>query len=379
MNSEPIDHQSPSPANRTDLISLLSLLAVPEIGNKRAFELINLFGSSSEVLKSPAGEIASAIKIPLEVGQNVVQAGHNTEEAHKIIERMDEIGGQIVTVWDEAYPARLKKITDPPVVLYIMGEWSPLYYYSVAMVGTRSASNHGRRITPLIARELAEQGVTVVSGMAEGIDSLAHIGALEAGGRTIAVLGSGLDVIYPPSNRKLYARIIRQGAVMSEYPPGTKPETHHFPQRNRIISGISLGVVVVEAPSKSGALITAELADKQSRAIFAVPGDGGLTRSAGTNELIKSKNAIMVESGKEIIEELRSQLAPVLNVAATMVLPDMNDDEKLIYDLLENGALLKNDIIRETGLTVAKFGMILTSMQTRKLVKNYPGAQIGRA
>ncbi len=364
--------------SRSEKIALIGLLSAEGIGNSRAMELVRLFGSPSEVLTAPAGEISVAIKVPLKIGRSVVQVGRDLTKAEKIVARIDEIGARIVTLWDDEYPVRLKNIPDPPVVLYFLGEQSPLYNYSVGVVGTRLLSDHAKMITPKIAGELASAGITVVSGMALGVDSLAHEGALRAGGRTIAIIGTGIDVVYPPSNRKLYGRIIKQGVVISEYPPGTKPETHHFPQRNRIISGFSIGLIVVEGGKKSGALITARTAIEQGRELFAVPGAAGLSRSAGVNMLIKDGTAQLVESGAEVIEHLRSQLAPVLNVAVTLSLPDLDESELKIYNFLEEGPKLIDDIIRNSSINAIKVNQLITSMQLKGLVQRFPGARIGR-
>ena len=285
----------------------------------------------------------------------------------------------MVTFWDEDYPKRLRAINDPPVVLYVRGEKSPLYDYSIAIVGTRACSDHARRITPRIAGQLASSGVTIVSGMALGVDSLAHDGALKAGGRTIAVLGSGINVVYPPSNKGLYERIISQGMIVTEYAPDIKPDPFNFPQRNRIIAGLCLGVVIVEAGLKSGALITAKLAVEQGRELFAVPGAAGLPRSAGVNRLLKDGTATMIESADDIKEHLKSQLAPVLNMQATMALPELNDMEKRIYQLLENGSVIIDELIRGSGIGAVEVNKTLTTMQLKGLVKRFPGARVGRA
>ncbi|MDP8239007.1 MAG: DNA-processing protein DprA [Candidatus Hatepunaea meridiana] len=338
-----------------------------------------MFGSPEAVIAAPAGEIAAAIKVPLSVGRGVVKSGRSPEKAEKLLSRLSRSNARMVSLWDDEYPSRLKNITDPPIVIYINGDSSPLYDYSVAVVGTRAASDHSKGVTLRIAQELAAAGVTVVSGMALGIDSIAHEGALRAGGRTIAVLGSGIDVIYPPSNRKLYERIITQGMVVSEYPPGLEPNQHHFPQRNRIISGLSLGVVVVEAGLKSGALITGKLALDQGRELFAVPGAAGLPRSAGVNRLLKDGTAIFVEKGKDILDHLRSQLAPVLNVSATLSLPKLEANEAAVYNLLESGPLLIDELIRKSSISVIEMNRLLTVMQLKGLIHRLAGARIGRA
>lgn len=366
------------PLDRSSRIALLALLAAPGVGNRRARELVEMFGSPGEVLSAPAGEIAAAIKVPLKVGREVIRSGRSMEKVEKILDRLQPIDARLISIWDDKYPVRLKTIDDPPVVLYIKGEDSPLYDYAVAVVGTRVPSDNGKRIALRMSGELAAAGVTVVSGMALGVDSLAHEGALRAGGRTIAVLGSGIDVIYPGTNRKLYERITTQGAVMTEYNPGIDPDPHHFPQRNRIISGLSIGVVIVEAGLKSGALITARLALEQGRELFAVPGAAGMPRSAGANRILKDGAATMVESGEEVIEHLRSQLAPVLNVSASLALPKLDDKETLIYGLLETGPMLIDEIIRKSSIGTVEINMLLTSMQLKGLVRRYPGARMGR-
>ena len=254
-----------------------------------------------------------------------------------------------------------------------------MYDYAVAIVGTRAASDHAKRISINIAKEIASSGVTVISGMALGIDSRAHEGALRGGGRTVAVLGCGVDVIYPPSNRRLYERIIQQGAIISEYPPGTQPDPYHFPQRNRIISGLSLGVVVVEAGKKSGALITARLALDQGRELFAVPGLAGVPRTSGVHSLLRDGTAHFVENGAEITEHLRSQLAPVLNVTATLAMPKMEAAESKLYKLLEDGPRLVDELIRGVGLSAVEINRMLTTMQLKGLIRQIPGARFERA
>lgn len=358
--------------------ALITLLSVPGIGNQRAIDLVRLFGSPLKVLSAPPDQISAAIKGNASVGRAVVEAGKCSESTENILKRISAIGAKTVSLWDEDYPVRLKTIPDPPALLYTLGEHSPLNDYAVAVVGTRTPSDLGRRITPRLAGGLAASGVAIISGMAVGIDSLAHDGALTAGGRTIAVLGSGIDVIYPPTNKKLFERIVKQGVVMSEYPPGVEPDRFHFPQRNRIISGLSLGVVIVEAGLKSGALITARLGLEQGRELFAVPGAAGMSQSSGVNRLIKDGAAYMVESADEILEHLKSQLAPVLNISAALVLPDLNDKETTLYDLLEAGPKLIDELIRASGIGTLDVNRVLTSMQLKGIVQRLPGARVGR-
>lgn len=348
------------------------------IGNKRTFQLLRMFESPENVLSAPAGELASVLNIQVNAAKKITDTLRDLRPAEKMMEKLEQISGRLVTYWDDGYPERLKSIPDPPVIIYFLGEQSPLYEYSVSIVGTRVPSDHAKGITIRLAGELAAAGITIVSGMALGIDSLAHEGAIKAGGRTIAVLGSGIDVIYPPSNKQLYHKIVQKGAVISEYPPGVEPFAGNFPSRNRIISGISLGTVVVEAGGKSGALITARLALEHGRELFAVPGPAGSPRNAGTNRLIKESAAFMIENADEIVDHLRSKLAPVLNVSAALVLPDLNEQESDVYKLLEEGPRFIDDIIQSTGCSPMEVNRMLTSMQMKGLIRRYAGSRIGR-
>lgn len=368
-----------APVTRESKIALVALLRADGIGNRRATELIKQFGSLDRLFSAPAGEISAALNQPLSIGRAVHQAGRDLAKAGEVVAKAEKCGARILTWWDDDYPTRLKNIPDAPLILYCRGLTSPLYDYSVAVVGTRAPSEHGKRLGFRIGCELAQAGVTVVSGLAVGVDSEAHNGALTAGGRTVAVLGTGIDVVYPSTNRLLFERIVEQGAVMTDYPPGQGPEPHNFPTRNRIISGISLGVVVVEAGLKSGALITARYAIEQGRDLFAVPGPAGMPRSIGVNRLIKDGAGKMVESAAEIIEALRSPLAPVMNVAATLALPKLPEREGKLYALLETGAVLIDELIQKSGMGAVEVNQLLTAMQIQGLVRRYPGAKIGRA
>lgn len=364
--------------DRSQKVILIALASVSDIGNKRIIRLIELFDTPERILSAPAGEISNVLKVPISVGKEVAKAGRNLEKAEKILSRTESLGARYISIWDEDFPSRLKKIPNPPFAIYFLGETSPLYDYSLAIVGTRTASSHGLRLSFSISREIASCGVTIVSGMATGVDTKAHEGALEAGGRTIAVLGSGIDVIYPSSNRKLYEKIVQRGAVISEYPPGMDPDTHHFPQRNRIISGISIGTAVIEAGHKSGALITAKIAIEQGRELFACPGNAGLLKNAGTNKLLKEGVSHFVENGQDIIDILRSQLAPILNISAALTLPDMNETEMKLYKLLENGARQIDDIVRNIGKSIIEVNQVMTSMQIKGIIRQIPGARIER-
>ncbi len=373
---------TPSPSfelDRTNRVALMAILSTPNVGNRRAIELVEAFGGPEKVLSASVREIAHALNIQESAAREVAKAITSLREAERTMAKAEGMGAEFITCWDDEYPPRLKSLPDAPAALYRLGVHSPLYNFSVAIVGTRDASEYAQRVTRMIAQELAAAGVTIVSGMAIGIDTCAHEGALAAGGRTMAVLGCGVDVIYPPNNRKLYEKIIAQGAIISEYPPGSKADQFHFPQRNRIISGLSLGVIVTEAGIKSGALITARHALEQGRELFATPGPVGQPRSAGVNRLLKDNLAKMIDCAQDVVESLRSQLSPVLNVRAALSLPEMSAEERKVYNLLETGSRLFDELIRESGLSALEFSRVMTAMQLKGLVRRLPGARMARA
>jgi DNA processing protein len=292
----------------------------------------------------------------------------------------------LITYQDDDYPEKLKNIYDLPPFLYVRGSLMK-DDINIAIVGSRRATTYGKYTTERISRELAQKGVTVVSGMARGIDSAAHRGALAARGRTIAVLGSGLDVIYPPENKILFSEIIENGAVISEFPMGTPPIAANFPSRNRIISGMSYGVLVVEAGEKSGSLITARLALEQGREVFAVPGSVETPASRGTNRLIK-EGAKLIENAEDILEEIIPQLekTKVLNETLTSEneakLPakeiKLTKIEKQVADFIFDKRIHVDDIIAATNLSPADVLSTLMSLELKNLVTQHPGKYFSR-
>ncbi len=293
--------------------------------------------------------------------------------------RLRDAGARLVRYRDAAYPERLRAIPDPPPVLYARGAPEAARQAAVGVVGTRAPSRHGRDMTRLLCRGLAAAGIAVVSGMARGIDGEAHETALSGGGGTVAVLGSGVDVPYPPEHRDLCHRIEERGAVLSEYPMGTAPLPRHFPARNRIISGLSLGVVVVEATERSGSLITARWALEQGREVFAVPGPAGASRSRGPHRLIR-EGAKLVENVADIIEEIAPQLAAApLPVAAadpggTASGPlRVEGPAGAIMRDLETGPLQMDDVIHRAGLPPQQVCALLLDLELQGLLKQLPG------
>jgi len=278
-----------------------------------------------------------------------------------------------IFISDEEYPGILRNIHDPPESFYIKGEILPEDDIAIGIVGSRRATIYGVQTCEKLAYELASRGITIVSGMARGIDSAAHRGALKAGGRTIAVLGCGINIVYPPENKLLADKIQKQGAVISEFAPDTEPFSFNFPKRNRIISGLSLGVVVIEAAQKSGALITASCALEQNREVFAVPGKVNSATSFGTHKLIK-EGAKLVGSAEDIIEELnitiernseaQEELHPKLK---------LEGEESRVYSLLSDEPSYIDDISERSGLLLNQVSGILLNLQLKKLVKEKPG------
>ena len=272
----------------------------------------------------------------------------------------------------------MRTIADPPPCLYTKGEIRAADNTAVAVVGTRSASDYGRRVARELSHGLVSLGFTVISGMARGIDAVAHDSALNSGGRTIAVLGSGVDLAYPPEHEKLYQRISAQGAVVSELPIGTRPLAFNFPARNRLISGLSIGVVIVEATEKSGSLITAALALEQGREVFAVPGQAGASRSRGAHQLIR-QGAKLVDSVEDIIEEIAPQLgrraAQAQSQPARRLPPNTAVEVRKIFDLLQDRPLHIDDLVQASGMAASRVSQILLELELQGFLKQLPGSR----
>jgi len=281
------------------------------------------------------------------------------------VERAWHLGYRVLSCWDRDYPPWLRQMPDPPIILYCRGEVRPEDEKAVAVVGTRRATAYGLEVAGRLARSLARAGLTVVSGLARGIDTCAHREALAAGGRTIAVLGSGLDRVYPAENRCLCGDIVTRGAVLTEYPPGTTALPHHFPARNRIIAGLARGVVVVEAPLQSGALITADWAERLGRPVMAVPGPITRRESAGCNRLIRD-GAHLVEGVEDILCVLGT------GAVAPAGPPQMEPREQLVWDLLEQGSSYDR-LQAESRLGAGELAAVLLSLELKGLVRRLPG------
>lgn len=296
---------------------------------------------------------------------NLVRARHEFDLEQEW-RRIRNAGVQVVTWQDSDYPANLKSLENCPPLLYVRGTLCEDDVWSIAIVGTRRASVYGREVSGRLASDLARAGVTIVSGLALGIDTIAHRTALDAGQRTIAVLGSGVDQIYPPENRGLAAQIAENGAVVSEYPLGTRPEANNFPPRNRVISGLSKAVVIVEAPKRSGALITARFAAEQGRDVFAVPGNITSPGSAGCNDLIRKGAAPLLES-QDVLDQLK--LEHLVEVKYQQQALPLDPDEDRILEYLSLEPIHVDDLVRRSELPSAQIASMLTMLELKGLVR----------
>ncbi|MFH1415103.1 MAG: DNA-processing protein DprA [Elusimicrobiota bacterium] len=343
----------------------IQLVSVDGIGCVSIKKLIDYFGNIESIFRSDPEEISAASGLDLNKSEEILRLpGNPSPRVIEEIEKIKDRGYHLYYYGLKGYPRMLAEIYDPPVVLYSRGELRESDINAVAIVGTRRATQYGRRVARYISRDMASNNITVISGCAVGIDTIAHKGALENGGRTIAVLGSGLDVEYPPENAKLMEEIAGNGAVVSEFPAGTEPKPYNFPLRNRIISGLSLGVVVVEAPGKSGALITAVRAAEQGRAVYAVPGSVFSSKSKGCNKLIK-QGAIPVSMADEILQDISPMLhIPLLKKREKEFVDEkISDDGKKILDILSGGEFTIDEISEKSKIDISTLAKALTDLE----------------
>jgi DNA processing protein len=336
----------------------------PGVGAARIGRLVDHFGSIDNAWRASGSDLRQA-GLSQEVAQAIVRT-RSTLDLDNELERLEKHGVSVLTLTDEGYPRLLRHIGSPPPLLYVRGTLIPDDELAIGVVGTRRATSYGTDMAARISRDLAAASVTVVSGLALGIDTAAHRAAIDAGGRTIAVFGCGLDTIYPPRNRSLAERIIDSGALVSEYPLGTRPDARNFPVRNRIISGLSRGILVVEAPVRSGALITTTFAADQGRDVYAVPGSALSPASAGSHALIRD-GAKLVTSADDILEEL--DIAAVKTHAQTrMQLPE-TQAERILYTLVGAEPRHIDELCHESGLSIQDTSGTLLAMELKGFVR----------
>jgi len=344
------------------------LAQIEAIGPGRYAQLSNYFNSAEKILSASVAELEQAgLRHPVarDIYQEMKKLDPDTEW-----QKLERLGISIITIKDPEYSQLLKEIYHPPFVLYYKGNVQLFKETCLAVVGTRKISSYGQQVVPLMVKPLVASDLTIVSGLALGVDALAHQACLESNGNTIAVLGSGIDQIYPASNRQLGQKIIEHGLLISEYPPGSQPLKHHFPYRNRIISGLSLGTVVIEGTSNSGSLITAKYALDQNREIFAVPGNILYNSSSGTNKLIKM-GAKATTSADDILESLNiSQIHQFQQ--AKKIIPD-NKEEEIILKILSGESMHIDKIIKATELDTKIVGSTLSVMEIKGKVRDLGG------
>jgi len=358
--------------SHSELEALLQLSAVPGIGSSRLRALVGHFRSAVAVLKASAKAVSFVPGIDLGTAERI-GSRLGEEFAKRQMERLQKSGIRLLTFWDTDYPASLKEIYDPPAFLFVNGRMESVDECSVAIVGTRQPSNYGKLVAEKLSVQLATRGITIVSGLAYGIDTVAHQNTVRSGGRTIAVLGSGVDRIYPSENEKLAHLISEHGAVVSEFPMGSGPDRANFPRRNRLIGGMSLGVIVVEAGEKSGALITASMALDQNREVFAVPGNIDSKKSIGCNALIKEGAQVVTD-----VEDVLNVLSPKLGQLETTPdktreIPDLTESEQVVFSSLSNQARHIDDLAKELNLSTSKLLSVLLNLELKNIVKQNPG------
>ena len=354
----------------------LRLHLTPRLGRKALRRLHQVFGSLEAILAdtTPArlarGGLSPklATAIPAEDDPNLAATAA----------KLAQDGVRLVSLWDADFPPLLAGIPDPPALLYVRGHWPPAP--GLAVVGARRAGAESRQMVREIARDLAGHGVCIISGLARGIDTAAHLGALDAGGATVAVLGCGIDRIYPPENRKLFHQIATQGTLISEYAPGTPPLAGNFPGRNRIVSGLALGVLVAEAAVGSGSLITADFALEQGREVFALPGAPYGASYTGSNTLLK-EGAHLVTEARDILDLLWSDLARSAlgaPAAAPAPLPELSKEALQVLEPMDTNALHIDEIVRKSGLTPMEVSAILLHLELQGGVRQLPGMHYQR-
>lgn len=365
-----------------ELIALIQLSEIEGLGVNKLRNLINHFSSPLEALSSDYVELSHVEGISQVLAKRIVNENiekKNLKKSEAQLNLLEKHKARLITFWDDDYPYYLRKIYDPPVFLFIKGNLLPEDENSIAIVGTRNPTQYGKKITEKIMSELIEYRVTIVSGLARGIDTIVHSITLNKNSRTIAVLGSGLDFIYPAENRNLFKSIPENGCIVSEYLFGTKPDAMNFPRRNRIISGLSLGTVIIETDITGGAMLTARYALDQNREIFAVPGNIDSPKSRGTNFLIQSGQAKLVTSAEDIIVEFGSRFSKQETKRLEVDLSSLNIFESKIYQIFDSNPIHIDVISEKTQLSTSECLVHLLSLEFKGLIKQLPGKYFSKA
>lgn len=394
---------------------LLHLNLIRGIGQKTILFLMDIFGSAERILNATPQELRKIDELSPKARDSLNRKSLGCP-LERELELIDEFGCHVITYYDDEYPPLLKQIDTPPLLLYVRGSLKPEDAASIALVGSRQAKDYGRRVSYQLSYQLAQRGLTITSGLAKGIDTCAHRGALDANGRTIAVMGNGLSIVYPAENSKLVERIIGSGALISEFPMGMRPMSENFPIRNRIISGLTFGTVVVEASNRSGALITARLASEQGREVFAVPGQIFSELSTGTHKLIDA-GAKLINTVDDLLDALPQHYQDQITTAASVstsgselgtitlhgrtpnkripqhtdtaaansktsdpedvdykvLLPDLTTDEKVVFNAIEVPSSHIDTIVRTTELSINRVSSVLLMLELKGIIEQLPG------
>lgn len=353
------------------VIPWLALRSIPGVGVVIFHRLLRRFGSPEAVFQAASAELRSVKGVSADIAQAIITFA-DWPRWDALLERLIALGGEVITCRDPRFPEALRQIPYAPPFLYMLGTIAPADALAIAIVGTRKPSHYGRKTGYRLAAELARQGVAVVSGLARGIDTAAHQGAMEAGGRTLAVLGCGLDIVYPPENKELYRLIPQHGALISEFPLGTPPEARNFPRRNRLISGLAQGVVIVEAGEQSGTHITANFALEQGREVFAVPGPVDLPGSAGPHRWIQ-QGAKLVREAADILEEIRLPTPQNVGTQAAPAAVRSPQPEDPILAHLSLTPVQLDELIRLANLPAPEVMSRLTLLELQGLIQELPG------
>jgi DNA processing protein len=368
----------------------IALNMTPGVGPRVATQLLERFGSPEAAFNARRTEL-EPLRLKPETIESIIK-NEFKDKAVEELERVKKLGGDVLILDDGSYPNLLREIADPPITLYVRGEWQAcLEQPCVAVIGSRMCSTYGENAAEMLSRDLATRGITIISGFARGIDAAAHKGAIQGKGRTVAVMGTGIDAIYPRENTRLVREILESGgAVVSQFPLGTPPLKDNFPYRNRIISGLSLGVLIVEASERSGSLITARLATEQNREVMAVPGNITSANSYGTNYLIKA-GAKLVQQWQDVVAELPSEIAAKIlpprieektngKVRQQELIPgDLNENERRIWSLLQADEAIHIDVLLESsGLSFGDLNSVLVGLDIKDLIRVLPGKHYAR-
>lgn len=360
-----------------ELSYLQLLLSIEGIGIAHSLLLINQLHGFKNVFTTHINTLQNIESISLILANRITSGAAQFNEfrnkTEKQLETTHKLNADIVTYWDDDYPVFLRNIYLPPLILFVKGTFSKEDESSVAIVGTRNPTQYGKYQAERFAGELANNKIVIISGLARGIDSIAHSTAVKNNGRTIAVIGSGLDVIYPPENRKIFDEISESGMIVSEFDFGTKPDAQNFPKRNRIISGLTLGTLVIESDINGGAMQTANYAFDQNREVFAIPGNLNVKQSEGTNWLIQTGKAKLVKNPEDILLELQLKLIPEIGKNIPQPKPEMNLFEEKIYNTLTGEAKHIDEIASLSGLSISDCLVNLLSLEFKNVVRQLPG------